>query len=360
MKLGDKTVGEQKGVGFHRVWLSVVFCIALAAAFILANMDSLKAQTRIVNGRKVPPSANAKISGMFMGWGKAVQVGKPTVAIRFVPKGRSTKALMNTPSITPNSATFSIDPVDLAVARKLKIGEQIEIRYSSRQGWVWMTEIKRLDPPNANGAGAKPQGGDTVMADIPQHALDKFTYVGAKKVRSSAGIRMKVVVRRGSNMWSFEAPFEPAGSAGLAGGLAPEGKKTGAKEPTAVRSADAPLSEQVDAFKGGDIVAVKYETDPGKIDFKFILRSIRPYKMSAKGILTRVGTRVIRGKKHDVAYVKCGKIKMVLVVPLKGANDLGENAAAISSTLQAIGSSEAVFSYHKQAGITWLNDVVAN
>ena len=219
---GDILMGNYKGVKLFRRGLLTALCVVMAATTaIVIDADKLKGQTQrttVTKRTTVPPSARVRITGMFMGWGVGRYRMQPTVAIKFTPKGRSTKAMMNTPSITPNCKTALLDPYDLRVARRLKLGDTIEMDYASYNGWVWMLELHRVGYPRVPRSKSKSRSGSkskrkarpkSTSANTPQVPSDKFVFVGAKKVKSSDGLRMDVLVRRGPNMWSFPAPYEP-------------------------------------------------------------------------------------------------------------------------------------------------------
>ncbi|MCP4375289.1 MAG: hypothetical protein GY794_03810 [bacterium] len=322
---------RRRHVGVYRLNLMVaISLIAVAATLTLRDADKLEAGVR------------AKLTGVFMGWGVGRNGTKQCVSIKFIPKGRSTKATMNAPCITPNAQGVVSHSPSYRVAKSLKIGEKIEIEYSSVARRVWLSSLRR--------AGASPEQKDsTDSAKSPQTPIDKFVFVGAKKVRTSAGLKMKIVVRRGSNMWSFPAPFEPANPTDADSDEDSDAKSDKPKK----------LSQQVSIFKGGDIVALKYDTDTSNVQFKFLVTGISPYKMYITGKVTRLGTRIMRGKKHEMVYMKAGKTKHVLVIPLVDEDGSKENAKQLSETLKSLGESEVRFTYRKVGGIKWLVHVVA-
>jgi len=353
-----------------RLSFPVALClVAIAAAPIVMAVGKLQGQsrtskqsTRTTRGSvtrrspKYPPSARTKISGIFMGWGKGRYGKKACIAIKFIPKGRATKASINAPCITPNFKTYYLDPPVLSRAKRLKLGEGVEIDYVSYNGWVWLIDLHGVGEPrrpSESKSGSRSVG----TSQIP---IDRFVFVGAKKVRTSGGVNVTVVARRGSNMWKFEVPFEPGETGELSRSKLPLGKKNGDKTPDPPKS-DKPetLSQKVATFVAGDIVALKYETDTDSPNFQFILTGISPYRMSAIGTLTGTSKRVIRGKKHDQAYLRTGKTKLALTVPLVSRHDVETDAVKLASALKSLGAAEAVFTYYKSRGVMWLESVTA-
>jgi len=336
-----------------RITLATTAAIIAATIIFAVGAEDLTGQTRTTSVRahsktSIPASARSTVTGIFMGWGKGLLRKDRVVAIKFVPKGRATKALMNMPYITPPMSSAAWDSIMHSVAKRLKIGQKIELEYASYNGWVWVLDLKQLD---SGGSGS------TDSASTAQHPVDKFTFIGAKKVKTSGGIKMHIVARRGSNMWRFHAPFEPADEAERG---APKVRKTVRPEKIEVeRTGPKTLSQTVSQFKSGDVVAIKYDTNTDAIDYKFVLTSITPYMETSVGTLTRVGKRTMRGKKYDMAYIRAGKVNKVLTVPLKAREGSNTDPSELLSTLKSLGGAEGVFTYYKKKGVTWLDNVTA-
>jgi hypothetical protein len=374
-------MGNYRSIKRSSSALLTALCLAAAATIAIGvAVETLQAQSGRTTVTKRPPlSACAKATGIFMGWGKGRFNTETVVAIKFVPAGRSTKALMNAPSITPTKRyRISRDSIDLRVARRLKIGTPVVLHYLSRNGWVWINQMRRAGEP-LGPSSSEVTKSENECPDTMQTPIDKFVFIGAKKVKTSGGLQMSIVARRGSNMWSFEAPFESTvgGVPVLNAEIDAKDNKRSNKRSKKKKSrpdpdetdTDAPdqgepnpetlkpLSVQLSKFKAGDIVAVKYKTNTDDLNFKFILTGICPYRLSATGAVTRIGTRVIRGKKHDVAYVRSGKLKHVLVVPLKSRPGAKTDATTLAATLKSLGESEATFTYCKLGGIMWIDNI---
>lgn len=355
----------ERHVVISRLGLLVAFCLIAVAASIVMDVDRLEAQTTGTTGTRgtvrqklnIPPSARAKISGIFMGWDVGRHGKEPTVSIKFIPTGRSTKAKINTPSITPNFRGIVHDSIALRVAKRLKLGGKVEIEYASYFGRVWMLELARPGySPEPEAAETREEGKESSTADTPQVPVDRFVYVGAKKVRTSGGIRMHVVARKGSNMWKFHAPFE---SGQAIRNSRPAGKNDGIDADNAESDKPKTLSKQASEFKAGDVVAIKYDTNTDAINFTFILAGIRPYMMSGAGTVTRTGSRIMRAKKYDVGYIKDGKINRVLVVPRKARDGQRTDVKELTAKLKSLKGAEAVFTYCKLGGVLWLDSISA-
>jgi hypothetical protein len=320
-----------------RLSLMVAIClIAAAAVFTLREADKLQA---CAVTRKPTPSVTAKLTGVFVSWTVGRHGKTPCVSIKFIPTGRATSTTMSAPYITPDAQGDVYDTITFRVAKRLKVGDKIEIGYRSFAKRVWLVTLAKL------GSSSEPKD-DVKTADTPQTPTDRFVFIGVKKVRTSTGLKISILLRRGSHMLLFPAPFEPAES--------DDGDEpgTGSGEPKTI-------SQQAAAFKSGDIVAVKYDTNTDAIQFKFVVAAIRPYKMYATGNITRVGKRIMRGKKYEVVYAKAGKTKLVLFVPLVDEDGGKENATRLSETLKSIGKNKARLTYCRVGGVMWLKKVSA-
>jgi hypothetical protein len=174
-----------------------------------------------------------------------------------------------------------------------------------------------------------------------QSAADRFTFVGARKTRTSAGIRITVLARKGSNLVSFQTPLEPIDSS----------KNSGSRSDGTYNASES-LSDKIAQFSAGDIVALKYNNR----GFQFVLSDINPYLMTATGTLTHTTEKIIRRTAHTTAYLRTGKIKIMLVVPQTNRTG-GADAATLTSTLKSLGKQEATFTYYKHKGLMWIAQI---
>jgi hypothetical protein len=251
-----------------------------------------------------------------------------------VPKGRSSKVSLNVPNSSSKSRKATPAAFASRAANSLKLGDTVKIGYSSLGKKIWMTSLARAGGPAKSKSGS---------AGVDQTAAEAFIFVAARKVRTSAGMRVAVLARKGSNMWTFSLPLEPTDTEAKP---EPYSRSTETSE-SAPKKPDS-LSEQLAAFAPGDIVALGYKT----VKYKFVLQSIAPYKMSATGRLVRVGKRRVRGLMHDAAFVKTTTNQsLALVVPVSGA-------VTLNSTLKAIKPNQPVeITYRKQKGVMWLEEI---
>jgi hypothetical protein len=253
-----------------------------------------------------------------------------------VPKGRSSKVSLN----VPNSSSKSSKATPVAFAAKaadsLKLGDTVKIGYSSLGKKIWMTSLSR-----AAGQLKSKRGSPS----IDQTAAEAFVFIAARKVRTSAGMRIAVLARKGSNMWTFSVPPEPTKTKPEPYSRSMETSDSAPKKPPS-------LSEQAATFAPGDVVALGYKT----VNYKFVLESIAPYKMSATGRLLKVGKRSVRGVMHDAAFVRTtSKQSLSLIVPKSGG------AAALTSTLEELKAGQNVdITYRKQKGIMWLEEIAVS
>jgi len=257
------------------------------------------------------------------------------MCIKFIPTGRSTKATLVAPNAKANSPVPAPASFVTSAARGLKLGDSVKIGYTTLGKSTWMTSLARLKTA-------------PVSESTGQSVSEQFVFVGAKKVRSSSGLRVTVVARRGSNMWTFQAPFEPAAEAASGSGSQSD---VGA----AVASSSRTLSQKIAEFTAGDVVALKYSTD----NFKFVLNDISPYKMIAEGTLARTDERILRGKKYKRAFVKTAKINKVFIVPNMNTAD-GTDVGSLAASLESMTGQKASFTYYKQRGMMWLDSINAN
>ncbi|MCP4378395.1 MAG: hypothetical protein GY794_19745 [bacterium] len=262
-----------------------------------------------------------------MGWGTGRDLSRSALVLKFVPKGRSTKASIVAPN-TSKKKTPSPPGFVTNVAKNLKLGDVVRIGYSTLYKRTWMTSLAKLNRPAKPG----PNG---------QVSLDQFIFVSARKIRTSAGLRVSVVARKGSNRWSFLTPLEPVITA-----------SSGSQSDGTHESGPRALSDKIAKFTSGDIVALKYDT----VNFRFILTDINPYIISAVGTLTRTDKRTIRGAQYKVAFVRLGKINKTLLVPQ--VNRLGGTTVSkLTSKLEALGDQKAEFAYYKMGGLMLVDGI---
>jgi len=248
--------------------------------------------------------------------------------MKFVPKGRSASASIHAPNTNPKSKIPTPASFVTNAAKTLKLGDGVKINYSSLSGKTWMRSLTRIPAPS--------------KSSIPgQDSGDKFTFVGARKVRTSTGVKVTVVARKGSKVWSFAAPVQTATSV--------SGSQS---DPGAVVSSSSSLLDSISQFSSGDIVAIKYNT----VGFKFVLNSISPYMMTAEGKVVKASQRIIKRVKHDTAYIRTGKLSMTLIVP-RTSRVGGTDSAELASTLQSLGKQEAVFTYYRKKGALWIDKI---
>ena len=260
-----------------------------------------------------------------------------------IPQGRSSTVSLNVPNSSSKSAKATPAGFVAKVADSLKLGDPIRIGYSSLDRRIWMTSLSRSG--GASKSKSKSAGGD-------QNASQAFVFVASRKVRTSAGMGVTVLARKGSNMWTFSLPPEAADTKAK-----PEPHSRSTETSDSESKQPGSLSEQVAAFSPGDIVALGYKT----VNYKFVLESIRPYQMSDTGRLVRVGKRSVRGVIHDAAFVKTtSNQSLVLIVGTTTGTGSKTNAAALAETLKTLKIGQLVdISYRKQKGVLWLDEITA-
>ncbi|MDP7289877.1 MAG: hypothetical protein QGH94_17990 [Phycisphaerae bacterium] len=252
------------------------------------------------------------------------------MCIKFIPKGRSASASIHAPNTNPKSKTPTPASFVTSAAKTLKLGDGVKINYSSLSGKTWMRSLTRIPAPS--------------KSSIPgQDASDKFTFIGARKVRTSKGVRVTIVARKGSKVWSFATQTQASASYSGSGSQS---------DPGAVVSSSSSLSDKISQFSSGDIVAIKYDT----VGFKFVINDISPYMMTAEGKLVKAGQRIIKRVKHDTAYIRTGKLSMTLIVP-RTSRVGGTDAAELASTLKSLGAQQALFTYYKKKGAMWIDKI---
>lgn len=287
----------------------------------------------------VPPKpVKGSCEGTFVGWGTGSDGKSRTVAIQIVPTGKSSKVSLN----VPNSTKGKTSPVSYVakVADKLKIGDTVKIGYSSLGGQTWMTS---LSPGGSSSKSKSRSGGDTA-------ASEAFTFVSSRKVKTSGGMRVSLVARKGSITWTFQLPAETPAAADA------KTSSYNGDEGTADTESDKPatLSAQVAEFKSGDLVALGYKT----VNYKFVLESIAPYRMSATGRLLKKGKRGIRGVIYNAVFIRTAKQSLALIVPTTTAAGSKTNAAELASALETIKEGQQVeLTYRKQSGVLWLDGI---
>ena len=276
-----------------------------------------------------PKPVKGSVYGTFVGWGAGSDGKSRTVCVQIIPKGRSSKVSLNVPNSSSKSTKATPVGFVTRVAGSLKLGDTVKIGYSSVAKRIWMTSLSRSGRPSKS--KSKSPGAD-------QTASEAFVFVGSRKVRTSAGMRVAVLARKGSNMWTFSVPSEPADTK-------PKSQSYSRSMETSNSAPKKPpsLAEQTAAFSPGDIVALGYKT----VNYKFVLKSIAPYRMSATGRLTRVGKRSVRGVTYDAVFVRTSKQSLSLVVPL-----------TLASTLETLKTGQPVnVTYRKQGGVMWLDEI---
>jgi len=254
-----------------------------------------------------------------------------------VPKGRSSKVSLNVPNSSSKSSKASPAAFASKAADSLKLGDTVKVGYTSLGKKIWMTSLSRAGGPSKSKRGS---------SSIDQTVPEAFVFIAARKVRTSAGMRIAVLARKGSNMWTFSVPPEPADTK-----TKPEPYSRSMETSDSAPKKPPSLSEQLAAFAPGDVVALGYKT----VNYRFVLESIAPYKMSATGRLLKVGKRSVRGVMHDAAFVRTTtKQSLALVVPATGATTL-------ASTLETLKAGQNVdITYRKQKGVTWLEEIAVS
>ena len=279
----------------------------------------------------VPPKpVKGTVTGIFTGWGSGMYSGKRALAVQFVPKGRSTKAVMT----VPNSSAKSSKPTPVSyvskLAKSMKIGDGIKIGYSSLSGRSWMTSMSRIARPKS-----------------ANDSINVFMFVGSKKVRTSSGAGTVVLARKKSRIWTFLLPPESAPTAepvsrSMAGGDAtPQNPGT--------------LSEQVAGFVSGDPIVLDYNT----VNYKFVLKSINWHRTTQSATLMRVNTRTIKGVIYSVAYIKTAKKQSLsLLVPTTTSAGSGTTAAAMTETLKSLKKGQQInVSHIQKSKVLWLDGI---
>jgi hypothetical protein len=266
-----------------------------------------------------------------MGWGAGRYGTQPAVAIKFVPKGRTSKASIVAPNTKASKGKITPASFAKKAAGYLKLGDGVKIGYTTLSGRTWMTSINRL-----------PSSSTSSIAG--QALADQFTFVGARTIRTSAGVSVRVMARKGSSMWTFQSPLETVESSSSSGS-----RSDGTAE---YKPSSRTISQKVKEFKAGDIVAMKYDT----VSFKFVLTDISPYKMTATGSMSKLGERTIRSSKHSAAFVKTAKTNLVLHIPRVNRPD-GKDVLELAATLKSLTGQQATFMYYKVQGTLWLGDV---
>ena len=288
-----------------------------------------------------PKPVNGSCEGAFVGWGAGSNGKSQTVSIQIVPKGKSSKISLNVPNSSPKSTKAS--PVDYVarIAGDLKIGDTVKIGYSSLGGRTWMTSVTRSGGPSKSRSGSS-------RKDLT--APEAFVFVGSRKVQTTAGVRMTVLARKNSNMWTFSTPTEAVDAKSKSHSRSTETSDPESRNPLS-------LAEQIAAYSPGDIVAMEYKT----VNYRFVLESIAPFQMSATGSLTRVGKRSVRGVIHDAAFVRTStKQSLALLVPATASTGSKTDAAALAATLKTLKTGQPVdISYRKQGGVLWLDKITA-
>ena len=273
-----------------------------------------------------PKPVNGTVTGIFAGWGPGRFGSESTVCIKIVPKGRSSKVSIHAPNTNSKSRVATPASFVTSAARTLKIGDGVKINYSSLSGKTWMRSLTRIPAPS--------------KSDIPgQSTSDKFTFVGARKTRTSAGTKLTVIARKGSQIWTFGTPLQPRVVPGSSGSES---------DADAVVSSTSSLLDKVSKFSSGDIVALKYDS----VGFKFVLNDISPYKMVATGRVVKAKERIIKRVKHDTAYIRTKKLGITLIVP-----KTSPDSEQLASTLKSLGKQEASFTYYRQKGMLWIDKI---
>ena len=288
-----------------------------------------------------PKPVKGSVYGTFVGWGAGSDGRSQTVCVQMVPKGRSSKVSLNVPNSSPKSVKATPAAFVTKAANSIKLGDTVKIGYSSLGKKIWMTSLSRSAGPSKSERGSP---------GVDQTAAEAFVFVATRKVRTSAGMSTAVLARKGSNMWKFSLPPEPAETK-----TKPEPYSRSMETSDSAPKKPPSLSEQVAAFSPGDIVALGYKT----VDFKFVLESIAPHRMSATGRLLQVGKRSIRGVMHDAVFVRTtSKQSLSLIVPTTTSTGSKTNAEALASTLKTLKAGQNVdITYRRQKGVTWLEKI---
>jgi len=284
-----------------------------------------------------PKPVKGTVYGTFVGWGAGSDGRSRTVCVQMIPKGWSSKVSLNVPNSSSRTAKATPAGFVTKVAVSLKLGDAIQIGYSSLGKKIWMTSLSRAGGPSKSKRSS---------LSVDQTVPEAFVFVATRKVRTPTGMRVAVLGRKGSNMWTFSVPFKPVDTKAK-----PQPYSRSMETSDSAPKKPATLAEQIAAFSPGDVVALGYKT----VNYKFVLKSIAPYRMSATGRLVRVGERSVRGIMHDAVFVRTTSSQsLALVVPLTDAPTLG-------STLKTLRDGQPVaFKYRRQKGTLWLEAISAS
>jgi len=254
-----------------------------------------------------------------------------------IPKGRSSKVSLNVPNRSSRTAKATPAAFAARAANSIKLGDTIRVGYSSLGKKIWMTSLSRAGGPSKSKRSS---------LSVDQTVPEAFVFVATRKVRTPTGMRVAVLGRKGSNMWTFSVPFKPVDTKAK-----PQPYSRSMETSDSAPKKPATLAEQIAAFSPGDVVALGYKT----VNYKFVLKSIAPYRMSATGRLVRVGERSVRGIMHDAVFVRTtSNQSLSLVVPLT-------DAPTLAPTLKTLKASQPVnIMYRKQRGVMWLEKITAS
>jgi hypothetical protein len=150
-------------------------------------------------------------------------------------------------------------------------------------------------------------------------------------------------------MWTFSAPLEVVETASGSSHSQSDSASSSISSPRKT------LSQLASGFTAGDVVALKYDT----VNFRYVLKDIKPYMMSVDGRLTRIGQRTIKGVKYDAAYIRTAKVNLALIVPRVTRKGAKTDVGTLASTLKTLDQSQATFTYYKQRGVMWMGEATA-
>jgi len=285
-----------------------------------------------VRPKPKPKPKKGSVVGTFVGWGRTSDNGASAVSLQIIPKGKSRTFSL----IVPNTrkGKFSPNSSVSAASSHLKLGGLVRANYSSLAGRTKVTSVSMLG-----------SGGD-----------GPFTFVGARKSKTSRGRYLTVRARKGSKTWTFKAVLpdeEPASARSRSARRRKTAVMARAAEP------ESGLAGMAATFKAGDLVNIEYSIR----NFQFELQDIKACQMSAKGRFIYLGKRKVRGKSYDFVSVRTTRKSLALLVPqVEGDSESGQAVSnpVVMAALKALELKQHVqVSYRRQGGVMWLDRIIS-
>jgi hypothetical protein len=281
------------------------------------------------NDKKPTEPETSEGQAQFVMWQKGTDRAKPALFVDVVPRVGLGYASLLVPNKSAADEMINPPPEIADMGSRLRIGDVVRVTFSKPNGKLQVHALDIVKPADQD-AGAK-----------------LFTYGGVRSVKVDGQDRAGVTFRRKTLSWTF---LVPAGGAAIVPVASTAGPRPAPLNPE--------WSESLARFRVGDQVFVDYDV----ADYQFILKDVSACQMAVHGTFVRTGKDTQGAKGCPTVVVQCGAREILLLLSEQGTALSGApagDASAYPSLKDVKPGQEVDVKYHKEAGLLWLDEIVA-